>query len=145
MKKNPGLRAKRDQHKAHGKLVHVAAHEPDEVDDESDEDGGEAVRIFNSVLSKQPRAFMIRVGKEECSTPGDRCTSTRVLQIEGEDYEFELLTEDEMQILAEVPDETSPNFMDVDLSKLQNVYASNLISILPAPQIQELGASNLGD
>jgi len=88
---------------------------------------------------------MIRVGKEECSTPGDRCTSTRVLQIEGEDYEFELLTEDEMQILAEVPDETSPNFMDVDLSKLPNVSADNLISILPAPQIQDLGASNLRD
>ena len=54
MKKNPGLRAKRDQHKAYGKLVHVATHEPNEVDNDSNEDGGAAVRIFNSVLSKQP-------------------------------------------------------------------------------------------
>ena len=86
---------------------------------------------------------MIRVEKEEYSIPG--CTSTRVLQIEGDDYEFELLTEDEMQVLAEMPDDPLPNSMDLDLSKLPNVCAEDLISILHAPQIKDLGASNLGD
>jgi len=110
MKKNPGLRAKRDQHKAHGKLVHVATHQSDEVDSESDEDGGKAVRIYNSILSQQPRAFMMWVEKEARSILENQYTKKQVLKMEGEEHEFELITEEEMDIIEGMPDEPSPNF-----------------------------------
>jgi len=54
MKKNPALKARRDQHKAHGKMIHLATHKSGEEGSESDEEGGEAVQIYNSILSKQP-------------------------------------------------------------------------------------------
>ena len=145
MKKNPGLRAKRDQHKAHGKLVHVATHQSDEVDSESDEDGGKAVRIYNSILSQQPRAFMMWVEKEACSTLENQYAKKQVLKMEGEEHEFELITEEEMDIIEGMPDEPSPNILDLELSNLAYLATDPLISILPAPQITDLGASNLGD
>ena len=106
MKKNPELRAKRDQHKAYGKLICVA---PDEVDNDSD-DGGEAVRIFNSVLGTQPSACMIRVEREDDVTPA---ASKMVLRTDGDDYEFELLTEDEMLALTEMSEGPLPNLDDL--------------------------------
>ena len=50
---------------------------------------------------------MMRVEKGECSTSEIQGTSKRVLKIEGEDYEFELITEDEMEIIEGIPDEPS--------------------------------------
>ena len=174
MKKNPGLRAKRDQHKAYGKLICVA---PDEVDSDSD-DGGEAVRIFNSVLGAQPSACMIRVEREDGLTPAAECTSTMVLRTDGDDYEFELLTEDEMLALAEMNEDPLLNLDDLgklpDMSdasseeptiktedhqnmrhlpektspstgETESDVTDDLIAILPAPQVDDLEASNLGD
>ena len=73
----------------------------------------EAVRIFNSVLGTQPRACMIRVEREDYLTPDAECTSTMVLRTDGDDYEFELLTEDEMLALAEMPEDPLPNLDDL--------------------------------
>jgi hypothetical protein len=86
---------------------------------------------------------MIRAEREDCLTPGAECTSTMVLRTDGEDYEFELLTEDEMLALAEMPEDPLPNLDD--LRKLPDMSDTSLIAILPAPQIDDLEASNLGD
>jgi len=66
-----------------------------------------------------------------------------VLQTDGDGYEFELLTEDEMLALAEMPEDPLPNLDD--LRKLSDMSDTSLIAILPAPQIEDLEASNLGD
>ena len=86
---------------------------------------------------------MIRAEKEDCSTPETNCTSTMVLQIDGDGYEFELLTEDEMLALAEMPEDPLPSLDD--LRKLSDISDKSLIAILPARQIDDLEASNLGD
>lgn len=170
MKKNPGLRAKRDQYKAYGKMIHVA---PDEVDSNDDD---EAVRIFNSVLGAQPSACMIRVRREDDLTPAAECTSKMVLRTNGDDYEFELLTEDEMLALAEMNEDPLLNLDDLgklpDMSDAspeeptiktedhrsritentspftgvtESDVTDDLIAILPALQVDDLEASNLGD
>jgi len=170
MKKNSALRTKRDQNKAYGKMIHVATDHSVEEDSESDEESGEAVRIYNSILSKQPRAFMARVEKEAHETVG---TKGLVLEFEGQEEEFELITEEEMGILEGIPDETSehlfayesisvsssldptlpgPQIFDLKPSNLggckpkaqQYLAPVHLILILPVPQITDLGSSNLG-
>ena len=40
-----------------------------------------------------------------CSTLEDQYTSKRVLKMEGEEHEFELITEEEMEIIEGMPDE----------------------------------------
>ena len=85
------------------------------------------------------------VEKEARSILENQYTKKQVLKMEGEEHEFELITEEEMDIIEGMPDDPTPNILDLELSNLAYLATDPLISILPAPQITDLGASNLGD
>ena len=96
--------------------------------DESEEE--DAVKIFNSVLSqRQPRAFMMSVGREkqEIKEP-QRTVLGRSIVGDFETDEFELLTAEEATAL-----------------EFELLTAVETASILPKPQTPSLGSSTFGD
>jgi hypothetical protein len=120
MKKNPGLRGKKDQ-QAYGKMAQITREHSD--GDESEEE--EAVKIFNSVLSQ--RQMSVGREKQEITEP-QRAVLGRSIVGDLETDEFELLTAEEASAL-----------------EFELLTAVETASILPEPQAPNMGISTFGD